>query len=127
MRNIDLFMKHFAWAMDGQAAINALAGYLDQIVGPCPIDHGYVCIHDCKSCWKHYLESEVQDNESMKKAEIKLVIEDDAVTIESDNMDKVTMKDLVDCIQVLVRAVKRCGGTDLLIMASVVSGIGKED
>ena len=80
MRNIDLFMKHFAWAMDGQEAINALAGYLDQIVGPCPIDHVHDCIHDCKSCWKHYLESEVQDNEKEEtkheKAEIKLVEED---------------------------------------------------
>lgn len=65
MRNIDLFMKLFSWSMDGQAAINALAGYLDQIGGPCPIEHDVdPCPHDCEACWKHYLESEVKNNES---------------------------------------------------------------
>lgn len=62
MRNIDLFMKHFSWAMDGQAAINALAGYLDQIGGPCPIERTDRCPHDCEVCWKHYLESEYIEN-----------------------------------------------------------------
>lgn len=63
----------------------------------------------------------------MKKAEIKLLIEDDTVTFESDNMDQITMKDLIDCLQVLAGAVKLNGGTDLLIMASVLSGIGEEE
>lgn len=63
----------------------------------------------------------------MKKAEIKLVIEDDTVTFEGNNMGQVTMKDLVDCVKVLVGVVKMLGGTDLLIMASVLSGIGEED
>lgn len=61
MRNIDLFMKHFAWAKDGQAAINELAEYLSKITGPCPIEHAVPCPNDCKSCWKHYLESEVKE------------------------------------------------------------------
>ena len=64
MRNIDLFMEHFLWSRDGQAAIDALAGYLDQIGGPCPIDHDIdhgsgSCPEDCKLCWRHYLEREV--------------------------------------------------------------------
>lgn len=62
----------------------------------------------------------------MKKAEIKLLIEDDTITFDCDNMEQVTMKDLVDCLQVLAGAVKMNGGTDLLIMASVISGIGQE-
>lgn len=61
MRNIDLFMKHFAWGMDGQSAINALSGYLNQIGGPCPIEHVDRCTHDCEDCWKHYLEGEVKE------------------------------------------------------------------
>lgn len=32
----------------------------------------------------------------MKKAEIKLLIEDDTITFESDNMDQITIKDLID-------------------------------
>lgn len=63
----------------------------------------------------------------MKKAEIKLVIEDDTVTFDCDNMGQVTMKDLVDCLQVLAGTVKLLGGTDLLRMDSVISGIGQED
>lgn len=63
----------------------------------------------------------------MKKAEIKLLIEDDTVTFDCDNLEQVTMKDLVDCLQVLAGTVKMLGGTDLLIMASVISGIGQED
>lgn len=63
----------------------------------------------------------------MKKAEIKLVIEDDTVTFDCVNLEQVTMKDLVDCLQVLAGTVKMLGGTDLLIMASVISGIGQED
>lgn len=64
----------------------------------------------------------------MKKAEIKLLIEDDTVTFDCDNLEEqVTMKDLVDCLQVLAGTVKMLGGTDLLIMASVISGIGQED
>lgn len=63
----------------------------------------------------------------MKKAEIKLVIEDDAVTLESDNMDHVTMKDLVECIIVFARVVKKLGGTDLLISANTLFGIDEED
>lgn len=62
----------------------------------------------------------------MKKAEIRLVIEDDTVTFDCDNMEQVTMKDLVDCLRVLAGAVKMIGGTDLLIMASVIRGIFKE-
>lgn len=63
----------------------------------------------------------------MKKAVIKLVIEDDTITFDCVNMEQVTMKDLVDCLQVLAGTVKMLGGTDLLIMASVISGIGQED
>lgn len=63
----------------------------------------------------------------MKKAEIRLVIEDDAITFDCDNMEQVTMKDLGNCLRVLAGAVKMFGGTDLLIMASVVCGIGQED
>ena len=64
----------------------------------------------------------------MKKAEIKVVIEDDTVTFEGDNMDQLTMKDLVDCVKVFVVGVmKKLGGTDLLVMASDVSGLGEED
>lgn len=63
----------------------------------------------------------------MKKAEIKLLIEDDTITFDCDNMEQVTMKDLVDCLRVLAGAVKLNGGTDLLIMASVLSGIGEEE
>lgn len=63
----------------------------------------------------------------MKKAEIKLVIEDDTVTFDGDNMDQVTMKDLVNCLQVFVGVMKDLGCTDLLVMASVISGLGKED
>lgn len=62
----------------------------------------------------------------MKKAEIRLVIEDDAITFDCDDMEHVTMKDLVDCLRVLAGAVKMNGGTDLLIMASVICGIGLE-
>lgn len=62
-----------------------------------------------------------------KKAEIKLLIEDDTITFDCDNMEQVTMKDLVDCLRVLAGAVKLNGGTDLLIMASVLSGIGEEE
>ena len=58
MRNIDLFMEHFSWSKGGEAAINALAGYLDHFGGPCPIDHDS-CPEDCKLCWKRYLEREV--------------------------------------------------------------------
>lgn len=63
----------------------------------------------------------------MKKAEIKLLIEDDTVTFDCDNMGQVTMKDLVDCLHVLAGTVKLLGGTDLLRMDSVISGIGQED
>lgn len=63
----------------------------------------------------------------MKKAEIKLIVEDDTVTFDCDNMGHAKIKDLVDCLQVLVAVIKELGGTDLLIMASVVSGLGKED
>lgn len=63
----------------------------------------------------------------MKKAEIKLLIEDDTITFDCDNMEQVTMKDLVDCLQVLASTVKLLGGTDLLRMDSVISGIGQED
>lgn len=63
----------------------------------------------------------------MKKAEIRLVIEDDTITFDCDNMGQVTMKDLVDCLQALAGAAKLNGGTDLLIMASVLSGICKEE
>ena len=63
----------------------------------------------------------------MKKAEIRLVIEDDTITFDCDNMVPVTMKDLVNCLQVLAVAVKKSGGTDLLIMASVIYGICQED
>lgn len=63
----------------------------------------------------------------MKKAEIKLVIEDDTVTFDCENMEQLTMKDLVDCLQVLAGTVKLLGGTDLLRMDSVISGIGQED
>lgn len=37
------------------------------------------------------------------------------------------MRSLFDCLQVLAGVVKMNGGTDLLIMASVISGIGQED
>lgn len=60
----------------------------------------------------------------MKKAEIKLVIEDDTVTFDGANIDQLTMKDLVDCVKELAGVVKMLGGTDLLIMASVISGLG---
>lgn len=63
----------------------------------------------------------------MSKAEIKLLIEDDTITFDCDNMEQVTMTDLVDCLRVLAGAVKLNGGTDLLIMASVLSGIGEEE
>ena len=63
----------------------------------------------------------------MKKAEIRLVIEDDTVTFDCDNMGQVTTKDLVDCLQVFVGVMKELGCTDLLVMASVIFGIGKED
>lgn len=63
----------------------------------------------------------------MKKAEIKLVIEDDTVTFDCENMGQVTMRDLVDCLQVLAGTVKMLGGADQLIMASVITGIGQED
>lgn len=59
----------------------------------------------------------------MKKAEIRLVIEDDTVTFDGANIDQLTMKDLVDCVKELAGFVKMLGGTDLLIMASVISGL----
>lgn len=122
MRNIDLFMKHFVWAMDGQAAINALAGYLAKLNGPCPIGHVGPCPQDCKSCWKHYLESEVSEQ---WKAVLKLTIEEDTITFDGDGMDQLTMKDLLDSVKVLVSAVKLMGAPDQLILASVVSGVKK--
>lgn len=63
----------------------------------------------------------------MKKAVVKLIIEDVTVTFDCDNMGQVTMKNLVDCLQVFVGVMKELGGTDLLIMASVISGICQED
>lgn len=46
---------------------------------------------------------------------------------ECDPLCLTASRRLLDCIKAFVGAVKMCGATDLLIMASVVSGLGEKD
>lgn len=64
MKNIDLFMSHFAWSYSGRKAVDTLAYFLGKESGPCPKDSPVkTCCHDCKLCWTQYLESEVSTND----------------------------------------------------------------